>query len=171
MLWIVTDTLPFPFHRAWKSISYLGQLLQVSNLDIPVRRGLGLTHLAASMDAFSALYLIDLQNAGLDFKTVCGIRGWTPLQYAVTANNLTLAKWLIDSTDCNLSYEKNKTIVLDALKQKFFISIILIGWGADWTCVDENNMNIFHVLAKSGLFPLIPNFPFKSRPSNIFPIP
>lgn len=145
------------------------QLLQVSNLDIPVRRGLGLTHLAASMDAFSALYLIDLQNAGLDFKTVCGIRGWTPLQYAVTANNLTLAKWLIDSTDCNLSYEKNKTIVLDALKAKnSSLALFLIGWGADWTCVDENNMNIFHVLAKSGLFPLIPNFPSNQDPLTFF---
>lgn len=148
------------------------KLLEVSNLDTAVRGGLGLAHFAASITAVDPLFLVALQEKGLDFKAVCGIRGWTPLQYAVTANNAGSTKWIIDSTDGNLGFSKNKEIVLDALKAgNSSLAETLIKWGAPFNISDEEGGNIFHVIAKTGrveIFPFIvslldPKIAFRAR--------
>lgn len=146
------------------------KLLQVSNLKVPVRGGLGLTHFAASMKTVSPLFLAGLKEKGMDFKAGCGIRGWTPLQYAVTANNTFLTKWIIENTDCNLVYSKNETIVLDALKagNSLLAQDLIINHDAPFKNVmDGEQRNIFHVIAKTGKAEILP-FIISSRFDPIF---
>ena len=141
-----------PLSLALESEDYKSfvKLLEKSNLDTPVRGGLGLVHLAASVKTSSTLFLTELKQKGLDFKAVSGIRGWTPLQYAVIANNFTSTEWIAENTDCNFSYEKNATIILDAVKAGHIIlADSLIEWGASVTCLDADGRNIFHIIAKT----------------------
>lgn len=124
-------------------------LLDVSDIHGRVRHGLNLTHLAASSDTISPIFLKALQVKGADFMTTCRRRNWTPLQYAAAANNPILLRWINDNTPCKVTSEQNKTIVLDALKEGHeSLALELISMGGRIDVLDRHNRNIFHIIAK-----------------------
>ncbi|TEB18881.1 ankyrin repeat domain containing protein [Perkinsus sp. BL_2016] len=135
-------------------------LLDKSDLKVQVRGGLGLIHFAASMDTPSNIFLQSLARKEVDFTAKCGKRGWTALKYAAVANNLVLAKWIIENTPDNLSLPANEDILLDALKSsREEISIALLTWGANFRCTDSKNRNIVHIAAREGLIKVLDQIP------------
>jgi ankyrin repeat protein len=131
-------------------------LLEVSNVHESVLGGINLTHLAASMNTLSPIFLKGLQSKGVDFTTRCQKRNWTPLQYAVAANNTVLAFWLNENTPCNIKHVDNYKIVLDALMEgNEDMAIKLIEKEADMTVQDSSNRNILHLIAKNNFLKVL----------------
>lgn len=135
------------------------------NLDVSVRGGLKLTHFAASMDTLSPMFLQSLAKKGMNFTDLCGKQGWTPLKYAVIADNPVLTRWINDTTPCKLSHPSNSSLLLDAAKfgtEEMVISLLSLD-GFDLTFQDEEGRNIFHLLAKKGFIKALRSVPWRNK--------
>lgn len=134
------------------------ELLNLSDLNVRIRDGLNIVHLAARMDIRNPIFLNALRANGANFNSICLIRGWTPLQYAAAANNFILTEWINENTNCTVKSSKNSTIVLDVLNEKHVeMAELLIFWGADLATKDKKNRNIFHLIAQNRIESLLLN--------------